>query len=151
MGHTLIITVNPFVITPAPCKNLLYDPVNEFTVIGKLATGNLALVVNANVLPVHTALPFARAGRLTVIAGSGESRSVLAPDLPRFAEVNLKNLDIDVYYRIAGPAGRPRDVVARVNCEVAAILALPDIRETLIKQGLIPATSSPEEIQSLSG
>ena len=218
-GHTLVITVNTFVITPALYKNLPYDPVNDFTVIGKLATGNLALVVNPNVLPVktldelaayvkarpgkinygspgngtpqhlavelmkqrlgldivhvpyknaaaantdllggqvqlavlpvHTALPFARAGRLNVIAVSGESRSVLAPDLPSFAEVNLKNLDIDLYYWIAGPAGTPRDIVARINREVAAILAMPDVRESLIKQGLIPAPSSPEEISAL--
>ena len=218
-GHTLMITVNTFVITPALYKNLPYDPVNDFTVMGKLATGNLALVVNPNVLPVktldelvawvkarpgkvnygtpgngtpqhlgiellkqrlgldivhvpyknaqaantdliggqvqlavlpvHTALPFAKAGRLNVIAVSGESRSVLAPDQPSFAEVNLKNLDIDLYYWIAGPANTPRDIVARVNRETAAILALPEVRETLLKQGLIPATSTPEELGSL--
>ncbi len=218
-GYTLMITVNTFVITPALFKNLPYDPVNDFTVIGKLATGNLALVVNATalpvktldelvayvkarpgkvnygspgngtpqhlaiellkqrlnldilhvpysnaaaanqgllggqvqlaVLPVHTALPFAKAGRLNVLAVSGESRSVLAPDSPSFAEVNLKNLDIDLYYWIAGPANTPKEITARVNREVAAILALPDVRETLLRQGLIPATSTPEEISKL--
>ena len=218
-GYTLMITVNTFVITPALYKNLPYDPVNDFTVIGKLATGNLALVVNATalpvktldelvtyvkarpgkinygspgngtpqhlaiellkqrlnldivhvpysnaaaanqgllggqvqlaVLPVHTALPFAKAGRLNVLAVSGESRSVLASDSPSFAEVNLKNLDIDLYYWIAGPANTPKEITARVNREVAAILVLPDVRETLLKQGLIPATSTPEEISKL--
>ncbi len=218
-GHTLMITVNTFVITPALYKNLPYDPVNDFTVMGKLATGNVALVVNPNVLPVktldelaayvrarpgkvnygspgngtpqhlaiellkqrlnldivhvpyknaaaantdllggqvqmavlpvHTAQPFARAGKLNVIAVSGESRSVLAPDMPSFAELNLKNLDIDLYYWIAGPANTPREITARVNREVAAILAMPDIRETLLKQGLIPSTSTPEEISTV--
>lgn len=218
-GHTLMITVNTFVITPALFKNLPYDPVNDFTVAGKLATGNVALVVNPNVLPVktldelvsyvkarpgkvnygspgngtpqhlslellkqrlgldmvhvpyknaaaantdllggqialmvlpvHTALPFAKAGRLNVIAVSGESRSVLAPDSPSFAEVNLKNLDIDLYYWIAGPAGMPRDIVTKINREVGAVLALPDVRETLMKQGLIPSTSTPEDISAV--
>ncbi len=218
-GYTLMITVNTFVITPALYKNLPYDPVNDFTAIGKLATGNLALVVNATalpvktldelvayvkarpgkvnygspgngtpqhlaiellkqrlnldilhvpysnaaaanqgllggqvqlaVLPVHTALPFAKAGRLNVLAVSGESRSVLAPDSPSFAEVNLKNLDIDLYFWIAGPVNTPKEITARVNREVAAILALPDVRETLLRQGLIPATSTPEEISKL--
>ena len=101
------------------------------------------------VLPVHTAQPFARAGKLNVIAVSGESRSVLAPDMPSFAELNLKNLDIDLYYWIAGPANTPREITARVNREVAAILALPEIRETLLKQGLIPGTSTPEEISTV--
>ncbi len=218
-GYTLMITVNTFVITPALFKTLPYDPVNDFAVAGKLATGNIALVVNpavlpvrtldeltayvrarpgkinygspgngtpqhlavellkqrlkldilhvpyksaaaANtdllggqiqmmVLPVHTALPFARAGKLNVIAVSGESRSVLAPDSPSFAELGLKNLDIDLYFWIAGPAGMPRDVIARINRETAAILQLPEVRETLQKQGLIPSASTPEEMAAV--
>ena len=218
-GYTLMITVNTFVITPALFKSLPYDPVNDFTVAGRLATGNIALVVNpavlpvrtldeltayvrarpgkinygspgngtpqhlalellkqrlkldilhvpyksaaaANtdllggqiqmmVLPVHTALPFARAGKLNVIAVSGENRSVLAPDSPSFAELGLKNHDIDLYFWIAGPAGMPRDVVARINRETAAILQLPEVRETLQKQGLIPSASTPEEMAAI--
>ena len=218
-GYTLMITVNTFVITPALFKSLPYDPVNDFAVAGRLATGNIALVDNpavlpvrtldeltayvrarpgkinygspgngtpqhlalellkqrlkldilhvpyknaaaANtdllggqiqmmVLPVHTALPFARAGKLNVIAVSGESRSVLAPDSPSFAELGLKNLDIDLYFWIAGPAGMPRDIVARINRETAAILQLPEVRETLQKQGLIPSASTPDEMAAI--
>ena len=218
-GHTWMITVNTFVITPALYKTIPYDPVADFAVASKLATGNLALVVNPNVLPVktldelaayvrarpgkvnygspgngtpqhlaiellkqrlkldivhvpyknaaaantdllggqvqmavlpvHTALPFAKAGKLNVIAVSGESRSVLAPDSPSFAELGLKNLDIDLYYWIAAPAGTPRDIITHMNREVAAILQLPDVRETLLKQGLIPSGSTPEEISGV--
>ena len=218
-GYTLLITVNTFVITPALFRNLPYDPVNDFAVAGRLAAGNIALVVNPNVLPVktldelaayvrarpgkinygspgngtpqhlavellkqrlnldmvhvpykgaaaantdllggqislmvlpvHTALPFARAGRLNVIAVSGESRSVLAPDSPSFAELGLKGLDIDLYFWIAAPARTPREIIARVNREVTAILALPEVRETLLKQGLIPSSSTPEEMAAI--
>jgi tripartite-type tricarboxylate transporter receptor subunit TctC len=217
-GYAMMVTVNTFVITPALYKNIPYDPVNDFTPVGKVATGNLALLVNATalpvktldelvarakanpgkysysspgngtpqhlavellkqrlgvdflhvpykgasqaltdllggqvqlaVLPVHTALPLAKSGRLNVIAVSGESRSVLAPDSPSFAEAGLKNLDIDLYYWIAGPAGTPRDVIAKWNKELASVLALPEVRETLMKQGLIPSTSTPEAISA---
>ena len=102
--------------------------------------------VQLAVLPVHTALPHAKAGKLNVIAVSGERRSVLAPDSPSFGEVGLKNLDIDLYFWIAGPAGLPRDIVDKWNKELASILALPDVRETFMKQGMVPAHSSPEEI-----
>lgn len=217
-GYTLMLTVNTFVITPALFPNLPYDPVGDFTTIGKVAEGNVALVVNpqtlpvrtldelvayvrarpgkinygspgngtpqhlavellkqrlgldmvhvpykgaagANtdllagqiqlmVLPLHTALPFARAGRLNVIAVSGENRSVIAPDSPSFAELGLKNLAIDLYFWLAGPAGLPREIVAKLNQEVAAILALPEVRASLLKQGLIIATGTPEDIAS---
>jgi tripartite-type tricarboxylate transporter receptor subunit TctC len=102
--------------------------------------------VQFSILPVHTALPHARTGKLNLIAVSGESRSVLAPDVPTFAELGQKNLGLDLYFWFAAPAGTPRDVVAALNKEISAILLLPEVRETMLKQGLIPETSSPEEI-----
>src|SRR5690606_9825740 len=53
-GHTLMITVSTFTITPALYKSLPYDPVKDFEPISQLAVGNLALVINPNVLPVKT-------------------------------------------------------------------------------------------------
>ena len=215
-GYTLMVTVNTFTITPALYKSIPYDPVKDFAPVGRVANGNVALVVNAAalpvrnleelkvaarerklnysspgngtpqhlavellkqrlgidilhvpykgaaqaltdllggqvqlaVLPVHTALPHARAGKLTVIAVSGESRSVLAPDSPSFAELGLKNLDIDLYFWIAGPAGLPREIVQKWNQEIASILSAPEVRETLMKQGMVPAPGSPEEISA---
>ena len=84
-----------------------------------LLGGQISLMV----LPVHTALPFAKAGKLNVIAVSGEKRSILAPDSPSFAELGLKNLDIDLYFWIAGPKGTPPDIIQRINRETAAVLA----------------------------
>jgi tripartite-type tricarboxylate transporter receptor subunit TctC len=103
--------------------------------------------VQLAVLPVHTALPHAKAGKLNVIAVSGERRSVLAPDSPSFGELGLKNLDIDLYFWFAGPAGLPRDIVMKWNRELEQILALPDVRETFTKQGMVPAHSSPEDLR----
>jgi tripartite-type tricarboxylate transporter receptor subunit TctC len=102
--------------------------------------------VQLAVLPVHTALPHARAGKLTVIAVSGERRSVLAPDSPSFAELGLKNLDIDLYFWIAGPAGLPPEIVQKWNQEIASILSVAEVRDTLMKQGMVPAPGSPDEI-----
>jgi len=215
-GYTLMVTVNTFTITPALYKSIAYDPVKDFAPVGRVANGNVALVVNAAalpvrnleelkaaarerklsysspgngtpqhlavellkqrlgidilhvpykgaaqaltdllggqvqlaVLPVHTALPHARAGKLTVIAVSGERRSVLAPDSPSFAELGLANLDIDLYFWIAGPAGLPREIVRKWNQEIASILSVPEVREMLMKQGMVPAPGSPEEISA---
>ena len=102
--------------------------------------------VQASILPVHTALPHQRTGKLTLLAVSGESRSVLAPDIPTFSELGQKNLGLDLYFWFAAPAGTPPDVVATLNKEIGAILALPEIRETMLKQGLIPESSTPEAI-----
>lgn len=81
---------------------------------------------------------------------SGERRSVLAPDSPSFGELGLKNLDIDLYFWMAGPAGLPRDIVDKWNKELASMLALPDVRETFMKQGMVPRTAVPRRSRSRS-
>lgn len=113
-------------------------------VISDLLGGQVQLMM----IPVSAAIPFAKAGKLNVIAVSGESRSIFAANSPSFAELGLKNLDIDLYFWIAGPAGLPRDIVNKWNREVATILALPDVRDNLLKQGLVPSTGTPEELSS---
>ena len=52
-GYTLMVTVNTFTITPALYKSIAYDPVKDFAPVGRVANGNVALVVNAAALPVR--------------------------------------------------------------------------------------------------
>jgi tripartite-type tricarboxylate transporter receptor subunit TctC len=47
---------------------------------------------------------------------------------------------------LAGPAGLPADQVAQLNREVDAVLAMPEVKEQLAKQGMIPATGSPAQL-----
>ncbi|HEY4371925.1 MAG TPA: tripartite tricarboxylate transporter substrate binding protein [Burkholderiales bacterium] len=102
--------------------------------------------VQFSILPVHTALPHARAGKLNLIAVSGEKRTPLAPDVPTFGELGQKNLGLDLYFWFAAPAGTPPDVVATLNRDIGAILAMPEVRETMMKQGMVPEASTPEHI-----
>ena len=83
---------------------------------------------------------------MNVRAACGWGRSVLAPDSPSFAELGLKNIDIDLYFWIAAPAGAPAPVIGKWNRETAAILGLADVRESLLKQGLVPSPSTPGDI-----
>ncbi len=101
--------------------------------------------VQLAVLPVHTVIPLAKSGRLNVIAVSGERRSVLAPDLPSFADLGVPNLGLDLYFWIAGPAGLPQDIAQKWTQELASILQLPDVRDTFIRQGMVPNALPPAE------
>lgn len=53
-GYTLMVQSTPLVVTPAPYKNVPYDPVADFTHLVKIGIGSMALVVNQVVLPVKT-------------------------------------------------------------------------------------------------
>jgi len=47
------------------------------------------------------------------------------------------------------PGKTPPELIARLNADVNAVMAAPDLRESLAKQGLIPVTSTPDELAAL--
>lgn len=97
-------------------------------------------------LPVHTALPFVRSGKLRMLAVSGDVRSAFAPDVPSLGELGAGNLDLALYFWLAGPAGMSADQVAGLNRELGAVLAMPEVRDMFAAQGLIPDTNSPAQL-----
>ena len=105
--------------------------------------------VQAMFLPVHVALPQAQAGKIRMLAAGGSRRSPVTPDLPALAEEGVSDIDVDIWYALFGPAGLPRELVALLSTEIAAILAQPEVREGLQKQGLNPVTGTPEELARL--
>jgi tripartite-type tricarboxylate transporter receptor subunit TctC len=61
----------------------------------------------------------------------------------------VKDIDVDIWYALLGPAGLPGDIVALLNAELAAILGEADTRASLLKQGLTPRTGTPAELAKL--
>jgi tripartite-type tricarboxylate transporter receptor subunit TctC len=116
----------------------------------KGATGALNDLIGGQVqlaiFPVNVVLQHAKAGKLDVIAVSGKGRSVLAPQSPSFEELGLRNLDMDVYFFISGPANLNREIVERLNQEIGAMVNGADLRDNLLAQGLVPARGTSEEV-----
>ena len=102
--------------------------------------------LQAMFLPLHVALPHARAGKLRILAAGGSRRSPVTPELPSLAEEGVKDIDVDIWYALFAPAGLARETVTLLNAEMAAILAQPELRDNLQKQGLEPVTGTPEEL-----
>ena len=100
-------------------------------------------------LPVHVALPQVQAGKLTMLASGGAQRSPVTPQVPSLAEAGVRDIDVDIWYALLGPAGLPREVVAQLNAELAAILGDAETRAGLLKQGLSPQTGTPAELAKL--
>src|SRR5262249_55570154 len=76
-------------------------------------------------------LPFLSDGRVRAIAVTGPSRFFALPDVPTVAEGGLQGYSVTGWLGIAGPAGLPADFVQKVNAEVKAILAEPDVIQRL--------------------
>ena len=100
-------------------------------------------------LPLHTALPFAQAGRLKLLAQSGARRSAVAPDCPTFDEAGTRGVNVEFWYGMLAPGATPNDIIAKLNAEVAAVLRLTDVRDGLRRQGLEPVTGTPEQFAQL--
>ncbi len=91
------------------------------------------------------ALPHVQAGKLRALGVTSPKRSPLLPDVPAMSET-LKGFDIVLYNGIMGPAGIPREIVNRLNAELAKMLATPKIKEAWTKQGAGAVIMTPEQV-----
>lgn len=91
------------------------------------------------------AWPFVQGGKLRALAVSSAKRSPVAPDVPTVAESGVPGYDYVSWLGVVGPAGMPKDLVAKINADTNRILQMPDVRERLEKLGTAPVGGTPEE------
>jgi tripartite-type tricarboxylate transporter receptor subunit TctC len=90
-----------------------------------------------------------KSGRVRPIAVSGETRLAALPQVPTFAEAGLPEFTMKTWFGVVAPANTPKPVVDQVSAEIGRILALPEIREKLLSQGVQPFISTPEQFAEL--
>jgi tripartite-type tricarboxylate transporter receptor subunit TctC len=97
-------------------------------------------------LPVHVALAHTQAGKLRMLAAGGAKRSPVTPEVPSLADEGVTDIDVDIWYAMLGPVGLPKEQLALLNAEMNAILADPEVRDNLLKQGLNPTPGKPDDL-----
>lgn len=95
--------------------------------------------------PIQPALSFIKDGRLLALAMTTARRSPVLPDVPTVAEAALSGYQYQGWVGLWAPAKAPKAVLNQLSNEVARILALPDIRERMQSEGVVPKSSTPEE------
>jgi tripartite-type tricarboxylate transporter receptor subunit TctC len=110
-----------------------------------LAGGHVA----AMVVPVHTIAPLVARGHARPLAAFGAERSHVFPEVPTLREAGVAGVTAQVWFGLLAPAATPETVVGKVNAELNAILALPDLHDALVKQGLAPAGGPPARFAEL--
>jgi tripartite-type tricarboxylate transporter receptor subunit TctC len=90
------------------------------------------------------AMPHIRAGTLRALAVTGLRRASALPEIPTVTESGVAGYESLSWSGIAVPAGTPRDVIARLNREINAILATPDMRQKFAEQGAEAVGGTPE-------
>ena len=86
------------------------------------------------------------AGKARAIATTGTKRAALLPDVPTVAESGYPGYEALNWYAYFGPKGLPKDVVERLNRELAKALNTSETAALLQKQGVEPQPGTPEEL-----
>ena len=108
------------------------------------ATDLVAGVVESSFAGVPNALAQVPQGRLRALAVTTSKRIPQLPDVPTMQEAGVPGYDASVWLALLAPAGTPRDIVNRLNSEIAKLMATPDTRKALLDAGVEVAPSSPE-------
>lgn len=91
------------------------------------------------------ALPNVKAGRLRALGVTTAKRVTAAPEVPTISEAGLKGYEMVLYSGILGPAGMRRDIVGKLNAEIARTVNSADFTQTLATLGAEPVTATPDE------
>ncbi|HKA43401.1 MAG TPA: tripartite tricarboxylate transporter substrate binding protein [Burkholderiales bacterium] len=92
-----------------------------------------------------SSLPQVHAGKLKVLGISSGQRFPTLPDIPTVAEQGLPGFEAISWAGVCAPGGTPRDLVNRLYTEVAKVLKVPEIRDRLLRDGIEPIGSTPDE------
>ena len=112
--------------------------------ITDLLGGRIQVFIGA----VNSLLPHVKDGKLRLLAGAGGKRFAAFPDLPAIAE-SVPGVALDVWLGVFMPAGVPKEIMTKVNADIAQVLQSPEVRTSLAAQGIEPTTSTPEALAQI--
>jgi len=98
---------------------------------------------------IPATLPLAAEKRVRVLAVTGERRIPQLPDVPSWQEQGVADANVVNYWGIVAPAGTPRDVVAKLNAASQTLLAQPDVKARLEREGAELVPGAPERLGAL--
>lgn len=102
--------------------------------------GQIQFAVDA----MSSALPFIRDGRVRALAVTSKERIASLPDVPTISESWIPAYEASAWQGLMLPAAVPQAIVTRLNRDLLTVLAMPDVRAQMVKQGTDPLGSTPE-------
>ena len=113
------------------------------------ATDLVAGVVESSFAGVPNALAQVPSGRLKALAVTGARRVAQLPDVPTMQEAGVAGYDASVWLGLLAPAGTPREIINRLNSEIAQIMATPESKKAMFDAGVEVSLSTPEAMTQL--
>lgn len=113
----------------------------EAPAVTDLLGGQISLIFSN--LPV--VLPHVQSGKLRGVAMTSPQRVAHLPQFPTVAESGLPGYQAGTWFGFFAPAATPREIVAKLSKDAAAVLSPPDVKEKIAQQGMFVVANSPDE------
>jgi tripartite-type tricarboxylate transporter receptor subunit TctC len=94
---------------------------------------------------ITASLAFVKAGRLRVLAQTGLKRSPVVAEVPMMDESGLRGFEVIGFFGVMAPAKTPREIVTRLNAELAKSMTRPDVQKQYAAQALDAGTLSADQ------
>lgn len=92
-----------------------------------------------------SSMPMVQAGKLKVLGITSSQRFPTMKEIPTVAEQGLHGFEAISWSGVCAPGGTPKAIVDRLYTEVAKVLKVPEIRDRLLRDGIEPVGSTPDE------
>lgn len=115
---------------------------------GPAVTGLLGGEIDVAIVDLLNVLPHVAGGKIKVLAVASPSRAPQLPDVPTTKEAGLPNLLMDTSYGIVAPLGVPAEVLGKFRDAVVGAVQSADLKEQMVRQGVVPMTSTPQEYKA---
>ena len=116
---------------------------------GEMVTSVLGGQTQMLLTTMPTVLTHINSGRVRALAvTTGGRRTPVLPDVPSMSEAGVAGMTIYTWSGLLGPAGMPKEIVARLNAEVVRAIAAASVKERFNAEGAEPVGSSPEEFSN---
>lgn len=103
-------------------------------------------IIDLQLATIPPALSLHQAGKVDVLAITSAKRMTVLQEIPTVAESGMPGYEWTTWFAMFAPAGIPRDVRNVLNGAMRKALQVTEVREGLVKQGIEPEASSPEEL-----
>ena len=109
-----------------------------------LLAGQLDVMFSSTI----SAIPFATAGKVKILAISGATRSAALPNVPTIGESGVPGFNAVTWLGLLAPAGTPQPMIERLSLEVNKMMTLPEVQERLTKLGAEHQSNTPPQFDA---
>jgi tripartite-type tricarboxylate transporter receptor subunit TctC len=102
-------------------------------------------IIKVSFVGTPIAIPHMKSGRLKALGVSTAKRSPEMPDVPTVAEAGVPGYEAIVWIGLLAPAGTPREIIAKLNGEIARLVHTEEVRKLIGPTGMEPDPDTPEQ------